>query len=109
MSYAERETSRGYTGTAAEKFGTGVTNVATGWVEIPKTMYVSSMQDGLPSGLTLGVFKGVANTLGRSFMGLADMMTFMIPTKPMVTPSVIWRDFDVETSYNSTWELYNTH
>jgi putative exosortase-associated protein (TIGR04073 family) len=106
---AESYGSRGYAGTAGEKFGIGVTNAATGWVEIPKTMYVSSMQDGLASGLTLGFFKGIANMAGRSLLGVSDIVTFMIPTKPMIGPSVIWRNFDQETSYNNTWELYDTH
>ncbi|BBL75681.1 exosortase system-associated protein, TIGR04073 family [Methylomagnum ishizawai] len=109
--HAQREPApvyRGYTGTIAEKFGTGVTNMGLGWVEIPKTMYVSSMQDGVLSGLTLGLFKGMANTFGRMFLGMADMFTFMIPTKPMVTPDVVWRDFGTETAYSNSWELYNT-
>ena len=106
---AEPEGSRGYAGTAGEKFGIGVTNAATGWVEIPKTMYVSSLQDGLVSGLTLGFFKGIANMAGRSLLGVSDILIFMIPTKPMIGPPVIWRNFDQETSYNNTWELYETH
>jgi putative exosortase-associated protein (TIGR04073 family) len=104
----ERYGSRSYTGTVGEKFGIGFSNAATGWVEIPKTMYVSSLQEGLASGLTLGFFKGIVNTLGRTFMGVADMTTFMIPTKPMITPPVIWQDFDQGTSYSSTWKLYDT-
>ena len=56
-SFAEPRNEQGYAATVAEKLGTGVTNVATGWVEIPKTMYVSSSQEGLASGLTLGFFK----------------------------------------------------
>lgn len=99
---------KGYSATIGEKFGTGVTNVAAGFVEVPKTIYTSSMQDGLASGLTLGLFKGIANSVGRSVMGVSDMFTFMIPTKPMVQPSLIWQDFDRETTYSNTWELYNT-
>lgn len=101
--------SRGYAATVGEKFGSGVANMATGWVEIPKTMYTSSVKDGLLSGLTLGFFKGMLNTMGRSALGASDMFTALIPTKPMITPPLIWQDFSTETTYNSTWEMYDTH
>lgn len=100
---------QGYAPTVGEKLGTGVTNIATGWVEIPHTMYVSTQRDGLATGLTLGFFKGIANTVGRSAMGVVDMTTFMIPTKPMIQPGLVWQNFDKETVYNRTWELYDTH
>jgi len=100
---------QGYAPTIGEKLGTGITNVATGWMEIPHTMYVSSQKDGLATGLTLGFFKGVANTVGRSAMGVVDMTTFMIPTKPMMQPGLVWQNFGKETTYNRTWELYETH
>jgi putative exosortase-associated protein (TIGR04073 family) len=106
---AETSGSRSYAATVGEKFGIGVSNAATGWVELPKTMYVSSVQDGPASGLTLGFFKGIANLAGRSLLGVTDIVTFMIPTKPMISPPVIWENFDQETSYGSTWELYDTH
>ena len=107
--HAESEPDRGYAATIGEKFGTGVTNAALGVVEIPRTLYAASARDGLASGLTLGFFKGIANMLGRSVLGMSDMLTFMVPTKPMVKPSLVWQDFGQETAYSNRWELYDTH
>jgi len=89
------------------KFGTGVLNAATGWTEIPKTMYTTSQTEG-PVGLPLGFFKGVFHTLGRTMIGVMDMTTFFIPTKPMMTPGLIWEGMDKETTYNTNWELHQT-
>lgn len=103
------EGGRSYIATVGEKFGTGASNTVACLVEIPKTMYTSSQRDGWASGLTLGFFKGFLNTLGRALFGMTDMLTFMIPTKPMLAPALIWQDFGTETSYKNTWELYDTH
>ncbi|MDD5034312.1 MAG: exosortase system-associated protein, TIGR04073 family [Methylococcaceae bacterium] len=105
--HAERP-SQGYPSAIAEKLGGGVVNAATGWVEIPHTLYAASNQDGPALGLTLGFFKGVVHTLGRSLNGVMDIVTFPIPSKPMINPHFVWENFERETSYNSTWELYNT-
>lgn len=106
---AAQDESRSYASTAGEKLGIGIINTATGWVEIPKTMIVTTHKDGIAMGLSGGLIKGVAHTLGRTALGVVDLATFVIPTKPMVQPKVVWQDFDKETSYNTTWELYDTH
>jgi putative exosortase-associated protein (TIGR04073 family) len=96
-----------YLARSSGKFGSGVLNAATGWAEIPKTMYTTSQQEGA-IGLPLGFFKGVFHTLGRTMIGVVDMTTFFIPTKPMVTPGLIWEGIDKETTYNTNWELHET-
>jgi putative exosortase-associated protein (TIGR04073 family) len=97
-----------YAATIGEKFGTGAVNVATGVAELPRTMYAMSLKEGVAEGLTLGFFKGIGNMLGRTLMGAVDLVSFPIPTKPMVNPPLVWQDFDRETLFNSTWELYTT-
>jgi putative exosortase-associated protein (TIGR04073 family) len=96
-----------YLARSSGKFGSGVLNTATGWTEIPKTMYTTAQQEGA-IGLPLGFFKGVFHTLGRTMIGVMDMTTFFIPTKPMMTPGLIWEGFDKETTYNTNWELHET-
>ena len=97
-----------YVATIGNKAGTGLLNAAAGWMEIPKTMIVTSRNEGLGIGLTGGFFMGLANTLGRSVMGVVDLATFPIPTKPMVTPPLIWEKFGQETSFSNSWEMYET-
>jgi putative exosortase-associated protein (TIGR04073 family) len=89
-----------------QKLGAGLANATTGWVELAKTPMVISKKDGLGMGLSVGLAKGVVNTIGRTFWGVFDVVTFIIPTKPMIEPHMIWQDFDTETSYNSKFETY---
>ncbi|MDD5036146.1 MAG: exosortase system-associated protein, TIGR04073 family [Methylococcaceae bacterium] len=104
--HADEEGGPGYPAKIAGKFGLGFINVATGLVEIPKTMVVESSNEGITSGLTLGFVKGVGHMMGRSVLGILDVVSFPIPTRSMVTPPVVWQDFDQETSYSNGWEMY---
>jgi putative exosortase-associated protein (TIGR04073 family) len=96
-----------YLARSSGKFGSGVLNAATGWTEIPKTMYTAAQEEGA-IGLPVGFFKGLFHTVGRTMIGVMDLATFYIPTKPMVTPGLIWENPTKETSYNTNWELYET-
>jgi len=48
---------------------------------------------------------GIVHMLGRTLCGTVDLVTFMIPTKPLVNPDFIWKNFDRETSYNMNWQM----
>lgn len=97
-----------YLSRVGEKFGTGIVNVATGFVEVPKSIYIESAAHGAAAGIPVGFFKGLFQTLGRTGAGVVEMLTFYIPTKPMVNAPLVWDSFDKETSYNTNWEMYNT-
>ena len=84
---------------AGEKLMNGIVNTATGWVELPKTMILTSQRDGVPYGLTVGLLTGLIHTVGRTVLGALDAATFFIPTHPTVYPPYIWQDFDKETTY----------
>jgi len=87
------------------KMGNGIANVVTGIAEIPKTIMIANRQEGVAYAATAGVVTGLVHMLGRTLSGAYDLGTFIIPTKPIVTPDYIWQDFDKETSYRSTWQL----
>ncbi len=87
-----------------EKLGTGVANVVTGVAEIPKTMMVTGHQKGAAYGMTAGFFIGIVHTLGRTLSGALDIVTFLVPTTPVVNPPYIWDDFDKETTYTK-WRM----
>ena len=95
-----------YPDSLEQKLGAGLANAATGWVELAKSPIVISNKEGLVMGLTVGLAKGLFNTIGRTFWGVFDVVTFILPTKPMVEPHMIWQDFDTETTYNSKFETY---
>ena len=87
------------------KLGNGVVNAVTGLGEIPKNIMIGNKSDGPAYAATAGVMTGFLHTLGRTFCGATDLVTFMIPTKPIVRPNFIWQDFNKETSYSSIWKL----
>lgn len=82
-----------------EKLGGGIANIVTGFVEIPKTMIVTSHKDGIAYGMTNGFFVGLVHAVGRTLSGVFDVATFIIPTTPLVKSEYIWNDFDKETTY----------
>jgi len=98
---AERGTTQSYPAAAGEKLVNGVANAATGFVELPKNVILTSQQDGAAYGLTVGFLTGILHTVGRTVFGALDAVTFLIPTQPTVRPHYIWQDFNRETTYGN--------
>ncbi|SFK59732.1 putative exosortase-associated protein, TIGR04073 family [Nitrosomonas aestuarii] len=89
----------GYIGTSSEKFVTGIVNAATGFVELPKNIVLTTHKDTVVHGMTIGLVSGVMHTVARTVIGVFDVATFFIPTPPSIQPPFVWQDFSVETSY----------
>lgn len=94
-----------YPAKAGEKLANGIANVATGIVEIPKTIVITSRSEGVAYGATAGIMMGIMQMVGRTLHGALDVATFMVPTKPLVTPEYVWKDFNKETTYSSDLQL----
>ncbi|MER2512855.1 exosortase system-associated protein, TIGR04073 family [Nitrosomonas ureae] len=91
-----------YLNKAGLKFLSGLVNVATGWIELPKNIILTGQKDTPVSGLTivtLGVLQGAWYTINRTGCGVVDLVTFMIPTNPLVDPVFVWNDFLRETEF----------
>ncbi len=88
-----------------EKLGAGLANIATGFVEIPKTIYVSGKENGAFYGATAGFMTGMVHMLGRTMFGAIDLVTFMIPTQSLIRPEYVWQDFSKETTYSTNWQM----
>jgi putative exosortase-associated protein (TIGR04073 family) len=84
---------------AADKLGHGIANTATGIIELPKTMILTSQKEGILYGTTVGFLAGLVNVVARTGFGVLDVATFIIPTEPTVSPGYIWEDFSKETTY----------
>lgn len=84
---------------AGEKLVSGIVNVATGIIELPKTVIVTSRNENVLYGMSVGVVKGVMHTAGRTLIGALNVATFLFPTDPWVEPQYVWEDFGTETSY----------
>ena len=79
----------------ATKLVRGVANLATGWLELPKQIYLTSCEDGLARGLTVGPLKGVGMTLVRTVSGAGEAATFFVPFPgffdPYFEPDYVWQ------------------
>ena len=101
-----------YTATASSypeklgtKLGNGITNAVTGIAEIPKNIMITNRTNGPAYAATAGFMTGLVQMLGRTGCGVIDLVTFMIPTKPIVQPGFVWQNFNKETTYTSKWEI----
>ncbi len=88
-----------------KKLGIGMANIATSWLEIPKSMINTYNQANFVFGLTGGLAKGLVNMGGRIVTGALDVATFPLPTKPVPQPALIWEDFDRDTDYGEAFRL----
>jgi len=83
-----------YAGDPIEKLGRGITNVATGWVEIPKEIGRNVEKSGDMAGLIVGSFKGIAKAIGRTVVGVYEVVTFLIPLprryEPVIEPAYVF-------------------
>lgn len=76
------------------KFVRGVANLATGWVEIPKQVYVVGSNEGWVAGALRGPFDGLGMFVARTVAGAYEILTFPIPVppqyQPLVQPAFVW-------------------
>ena len=76
------------------KLGRGVANTLTGWVELPKNIYNTSVEDNAFAGMTLGLAKGAGMTLVRTGAGIYEIATFPFPLpedyKPILEPEYVF-------------------
>lgn len=68
-----------YAQDAFTKLGRGVANTLTGWIELPKNIYETSIQENAFAGVTLGLAKGAGMTLVRTGAGIYEVATFPFP------------------------------
>jgi putative exosortase-associated protein (TIGR04073 family) len=82
-------------GGMANKMVRGVANLSTGWLEFPKQIYLTSKEEGLAKGVTVGPLKGIGMTLVRTVSGAGEALTFFIAYPgffdPFFDPSYVWQ------------------
>ncbi len=86
-------TTQCYAQDPAKKLGRGLANVVTGWVELPKNIYDTSVEENILSGLTMGLAKGVGMTIVRTGAGVYETVTFPFPIpedyQPVLEPEFV--------------------
>ena len=76
------------------KLGRGVANTLTGWVEVPKNIYNTSVQENAFVGAMLGLARGVGMAIVRTGAGLLEVVSFPFPApedyKPILEPEYVF-------------------
>ena len=83
-------------------------NITTSPLEMPKNIINTMNQSNFFYGVFGGFLKGLVNVMGRAGCGIADLITFPLPTQPIVYPVYIWDNFDVDTTYGEVFRLDET-
>ncbi|MFH1791477.1 MAG: exosortase system-associated protein, TIGR04073 family [Candidatus Omnitrophota bacterium] len=77
-----------------KKLMRGLANIVTGWVELPKNIYDTSVEDNVFSGLTIGLAKGIGMTIVRTGAGVYETVTFPFPIPedyaPVLEPEYVF-------------------
>lgn len=72
----------------------GAANIVTGWVEIPKQIYVTGTDTGWLRGVIIGPLKGIGMTVVRTVSGAGELLTFFIAYPgfydPWIEPRFVW-------------------
>lgn len=80
----------------AKKLGRGLANILTGWVELPKNIYDTSVEENMLSGITMGLAKGVGMTIVRTGAGVYETVTFPFPIpedyQPVLEPEFVFSE-----------------
>lgn len=78
------------------KMARGVANTATGWLELPKQIYLTYNEDGAARGILVGPLKGLGMTLVRTVSGAAEVLTFFSAYPgfydPYFDPAFVWQE-----------------
>ena len=73
----------------------GATNIVTGWLELPKQIYVTGKETTWLRGAVIGPFKGIGMTFVRTLAGVGELATFFVAYPgfydPWFEPSYVWQ------------------
>lgn len=87
-----------YATQAAGKFGRGFANSTFGWAELFKNMVNEPHRNGWMCA-PVGLVKGVGHAVGRTVVGVAELVTFPIPTSSPIHTEYFWESMSTETTY----------
>mgnify|MGYP001565227314 CR=1 FL=1 len=83
-----------FAGDPIRKLSRGLANVACGWGEFPKEILQETERSGDIGGLLVAPFKGIAKFIGRTAVGVYEVITFLIPIprnyEPVIDPEFVF-------------------
>jgi len=81
------------------KLSSGLANLTLSVLEVPKNIIIVSNQTNVLFGLAGGIVLGGVDLLGRTGVGILDLVTAPLATQPIVFPLYVWDDFNKSTVY----------
>lgn len=81
------------------KSGNALANITTGWLEVPKNIYITTRETNIIYGFIGGTGMGIFHLAGRIATGVFNLITAPVPSDPIVNPHYIWNDFGTKTTY----------
>ena len=80
--------------TAKDKLARGTINLLTGWIEAPRNIYDTSVEENIAVGITVGTVQGIGMAVVRTGAGVYDIATFpfAIPEnyEPVLIPEFVF-------------------
>ncbi len=83
----------------SNKISQGFANMAFGFVELPKNIVNISSEHNIFVGMSWGLLRGTAHTVGRTLVGAAELITSPIPTSEFAAPAYVWDRFSEDSRY----------
>ncbi len=84
---------------AGMKLARGAINFSTGWIELPKQIYLIGQAEGWVTGALRGPIDGLGMFVVRTVAGAYEVLTFPIPVPPqyrlMFQPGFVWEQDEV--------------
>ena len=78
----------------SRKLMRGLTNVLTGFGEVPRQVKLATQEDHSAANYTRGGISGIGMSLTRTLVGVLETATFIMPAPdnfhPLLDPGVVW-------------------
>lgn len=83
----------------SNKLSQGITNMATGFWEIPKNVINISAEDNMFVGLSWGLLRGTGHGISRTLVGAVEFISSPIPSSEFAAPAYVWDRFSEDSRY----------
>ncbi|OGW82597.1 MAG: hypothetical protein A3C47_03910 [Omnitrophica bacterium RIFCSPHIGHO2_02_FULL_51_18] len=74
---------------AGKKLGRGLSNVAFGWLDLPKGVESVASEQNFLAAITWGPIHGAGQAVKRTLAGVYEVATFPFPSEPIVKPEFV--------------------
>ncbi|WP_427501056.1 exosortase system-associated protein, TIGR04073 family [Methylomonas sp. MED-D] len=89
----------GYLHDFTDKINQGFFNMALGVGELPKNIVNISSEQNILVGMSWGLLRGVAHTVGRTLVGTVEFISAPIPSDEFISPAYVWERYSEDTRY----------